>query len=100
LTGGPTGSIPFDWSLGPVKLSGWVDLATFDVALKATVVGITIGDSIRGNLKDGVNIKLNILVATGAIKLYLKNGNDIWVNLNVKVTFDGAFQGDYKILTI
>jgi len=32
-----------------------------------------------GNLKDGIVLKVNVLVAKGDVKLYLKNGNEVWI---------------------
>jgi hypothetical protein len=62
------------------------------------VVGISLG-TIYGNLKDGVGVKIDIFVAKGSLKFYLKNGNELWIHVDIKVTFDGSFDGDYKIIT-
>jgi hypothetical protein len=62
------------------------------------VVGINLG-TIYGNLKDGVGVKIDIFVAKGSLKFYLKNGNELWIHVDIKVTFDGSFDGDYKIIT-
>lgn len=64
-----------------------------------SILGINIGN-IFGNLKDGVGVKVDLFLAKGSINIYLKNGNEVWVHLDVKVKFDGSFDGDYKILTI
>ncbi|OBR01992.1 hypothetical protein CH63R_14564 [Colletotrichum higginsianum IMI 349063] len=93
------GRIPIDWSFGPVKITGYVDTNTFEVGLTISIVGINVGN-IFGNLKDGVGLKINLLAATGEIRLYLKNGNEVWVHLDVKIVFDGHYEGDYKIITI
>lgn len=31
---------------------------------------------------------------------YLKNGNELWVRVDVKITFDGSYSRDYKTTTI
>jgi hypothetical protein len=64
-----------------------------------SILGINVGN-IFGNLKDGVGVKVDLFLAKGSIKIYLKNGNEVWVHLDIKVKFDGSFDGDYKILTI
>ncbi|KAK3934644.1 hypothetical protein QBC46DRAFT_426506 [Diplogelasinospora grovesii] len=87
------------WSFGPVNIVGYVDTDTFEVGVSVTVAGINVG-AIYGNLKDGVILKINLLVVKGQIKLYLKNGNEVWINLSLKITFDGSYSGDYKIVTI
>ncbi|KXH51527.1 hypothetical protein CNYM01_07679 [Colletotrichum nymphaeae SA-01] len=88
-----------DWSFGPIKISGYVDTDTYGVGLTITVTGIVLGN-IFGNLKDGVGVKVNLLTTKGEIRIYLKNGNEVWVHLDVKIVFDGSYQGDYKIITI
>ena len=60
--------------------------------------GINI-DNIHGNLKDGVGLKVNLNTAKGEVRLYLKNGNEFWTHHDIKIIFDGSFDGDYKILT-
>ncbi|VUC28272.1 unnamed protein product [Clonostachys rosea] len=93
------GRVTIDWSFGPVKITGYVDTNTFEIGVSVSILGINIGN-IFGNLKDGVGIKVDLFLAKGSIKIYLKNGNEVWVHLDVSVKFDGTFQGDYKIITI
>ncbi|CAI6079882.1 unnamed protein product [Clonostachys chloroleuca] len=93
------GRVTIDWSFGPVKITGYVDTNTFEIGVSVSILGINIGN-IFGNLKDGVGVKVDLFLAKGSIKIYLKNGNEVWVHLDVKVKFDGSFDGDYKILTI
>ncbi|KXJ87350.1 hypothetical protein Micbo1qcDRAFT_208361 [Microdochium bolleyi] len=88
-----------DWSFGPVKVSGYIDTNTLEVGLTVSVAGISLGN-IFGNLKDGVGIKVNLLIAKGEIRFYLKNGNEVWIHLDIKIVFDGHYEGDYKIVTI
>ncbi|KAF4415153.1 hypothetical protein FACUT_13636 [Fusarium acutatum] len=76
-----------DWSFDPIKLG-----------VSISIVGINVGN-IFGNLKDGVGLNVNLFAAKGEIKLYLKNESDLWVHIDVSVTFDGSFEGDYKILS-
>ncbi|KAI8714866.1 hypothetical protein NCS52_01207500 [Fusarium sp. LHS14.1] len=92
------GRIPIDWSFGPIKITGYVDTNTYEIGVSISIVGINVGN-VFGNLKDGVGLDINLFVARGSIRLYLKNGNELWVNLDVRITFDGSFSGDYKILT-
>jgi hypothetical protein len=51
-------------------------------------------------MRDGVVLKVDLFAAVGQIRLYLKNGNELWVYIGVKITFDGAYEGDYKILPL
>ncbi|KAM0489647.1 hypothetical protein ACHAP8_012364 [Fusarium lateritium] len=87
-----------DWSFGPFKLNGFLDTDTLDITVSPTLTGIN-GGTIAGNLKDGVVMKYNLLTTVGETRLYLKNGNETWVHLDLKVKFDGHFEGDYRLLT-
>ncbi|KAH8780075.1 hypothetical protein F5883DRAFT_517030 [Diaporthe sp. PMI_573] len=97
--GDDQGRKSIDWEFGPVKVTGYVDTNTFEVGLTISIAGINVGN-IYGNLNDGVGLKVDLLVASGEIRFYLKNGNEVWVHLDVKIVFDGKYEGDYKIITI
>ncbi|KAI1261487.1 hypothetical protein F5Y18DRAFT_440375 [Xylariaceae sp. FL1019] len=88
-----------DWGFGPNRITGIVDLDSFDIKLKPIIVGQYLG-IINGNLKDGLNIKLDLQILKGWMKYYLKNGNELWIHIDQKVIFDGSWEGDYKILTM
>jgi hypothetical protein len=117
--GQPKARLDINWSYGPVKVLwtlstykwvtyfgwrckkviGYIDTSTFFITITVSVLGINIG-TVSGNLKDGVIINFDLVLAKGTIKFYLKNGNELWVRLDVEVRFDGSFKGDYKIITI
>ncbi|RSM10358.1 hypothetical protein CDV31_007234 [Fusarium ambrosium] len=92
------GRIEINWSYGPIKITGYIDTDTYELAISINIVGINVGN-IYGNIKDGVGLDINLFVAKGSIKFYLKNGNELWVHLDVSVTFDGSFSGDHKIIS-
>ncbi|KAI1132447.1 hypothetical protein F5Y10DRAFT_261156 [Nemania abortiva] len=96
--GGPSKRLPFDWSFGPVKISGYIDTSTLEIEINAIVMGITLG-TVYGNLNDGVVIKVNLIAVKGEIRFFLKNGNELWVGLHLEVIFDGTYEGDYKIFS-
>ncbi|KAM0535745.1 hypothetical protein ACHAQF_006327 [Verticillium nonalfalfae] len=77
---------------------GYIDTDTFEIGISVSILGINVGN-IYGNLKDGVGLNIDLFLAEGSIKLYLKNGNEVWINVDVSVKFDGSFQGDYKIIS-
>ena len=81
------------------QVEGYVDLSTLEIGVSVSVAGVNLGD-IYGNLQDGVGVKIDLFVAKGEIKFYLKNGNEIWVHVSVQITFDGSYEGDYKIVSI
>lgn len=78
---------------------GYVDTDTFEVGLDVTVATIRVGH-IAGNLRDGIVLQINLFLVTGEIKVYLKNGNEMWVHLSLKIRWDGSYDGDFKVITI
>ncbi|OHF03194.1 hypothetical protein CORC01_01578 [Colletotrichum orchidophilum] len=64
------------------EITGCIDINLFEVGLTISIASINIGN-IFGNLKDGVTLKVNLLSAKGEIRVYLKNGNKVWVHLDV-----------------
>jgi hypothetical protein len=76
-----------------------VEVATKEIGVSVTLAGITLGN-IYGNLNDGVGIDINLLVAKGSLRFYLKNGNEVWIHFDVSIVFDGSYKDDVKILTI
>jgi len=71
--------------------------STFEIRVVIKIAGITVGTFV-GNLKDGVVININLLAAKGTIKFYLKNGSELWIHYELKILFDGTFEGDKKII--
>lgn len=78
---------------------GYVDISTLEIGVEVDVFGAKILQMF-GNLKDGVVGKIDLFLAKGEIKFYLKNGNEVWVHLHLSVTFDGTFEEDVKLVTI
>lgn len=91
--------IPVQWSFGPIYTSGSIDTSTYGFKVSVSILGIALGDTIEGNLKDGVKVDFNLFAAIGGLKYYIKNGNEVWINVDVKVKFDGSFSGDYKLIS-
>ncbi|KAK1688920.1 hypothetical protein BDP55DRAFT_766316 [Colletotrichum godetiae] len=58
-----------DWSFGPVKTVGYVDTNTT------------------------ITVNINLLSAKGKISVYLRNGQEVWIHLDIKIVFDGHYQG-------
>ncbi|ROV87572.1 hypothetical protein VMCG_10607 [Cytospora schulzeri] len=85
-----------DWAFGPTKFLGYVEKDTFGMVVAISVAGVYIG-TLNGNLKDGMDVDVDLLVTKGSIKFYLKRGNEIWIHLDIKVTFNGSYEGDWKL---
>jgi hypothetical protein len=57
-------------------------------------------ETFYGNLKEGLVIKIDLFVAVGQIKFYLKNGKEVWVFLELKIIFNSDYNTDVKLLTL
>ncbi|KAK7178175.1 hypothetical protein PSPO01_15778 [Paraphaeosphaeria sporulosa] len=90
--------IPIHWSIGPISVDGYINTDTFEIRITVNIAGISVGTFV-GNLKDGVSVNVNLFVATGELKFYLKNGNELWIHYSIKIRFDGSFEGDKEILS-
>ncbi|KAF7155596.1 hypothetical protein CNMCM5623_008138 [Aspergillus felis] len=81
-----------------LSFKGFVDTSSYDMTCTPVIGGIYVG-TVNGNLKDGVGLRFNLYNFKGALRWYLKNGNELWIHHDVKVIFDGVFEGDRKIIT-
>ncbi|KAE8312411.1 hypothetical protein BDV41DRAFT_577600 [Aspergillus transmontanensis] len=81
------------------EIVGYIDTSTLEVGIRLEVFGAHILN-LFGNLNDGVVGRIDLFLAKGEIRLYLKNGNEVWFHYDVSVRFDGHFQDDIKLLTI
>lgn len=86
------------WKWGPVTIVGYVVKSTLEIGVEAWVAGIKIG-TFYGSLKKGLVIRVNLFIAKGEIKFYLKNGKEIWVYVSLSV-LGKKWSTDQKIYTI
>jgi len=61
-------------------------------------MGIQAGE-LHGDLRDAVYLHIDYFCAKGKHGFYIKNGNELWTHVDIKITFDGHYSGDYKILS-
>ncbi|KAF4269338.1 hypothetical protein KXW98_002700 [Aspergillus fumigatus] len=84
---------------GIVTVSGYVDTSTYEASISVSVIGINIG-TLSGNLHDGITLKVNLIAVKGELRFYLKNGNELWLHVDLKVVFDGSYNDDVKIISL
>lgn len=82
-----------------MQVNGYVIKSTLEIGVATQVLGISV-PAVYGNLKDGVQIKYDLHLARGSKKFYLKNGNEVWISVDIKVLFDGSFEKQVKLVTI
>lgn len=63
------------------------------------MIGINIG-TLSGNLHDGITLKVNLIAVKGELRFYIKNGNELWLHVDLKVVFDGSYNDDVKIISL
>lgn len=80
-------------------MSGTVNTSTLAISANVSILGINLG-SFNGNLKDGLVIKVDLVAVKGEVRLFLKNGNELWIALKLSVVFDGTYETEAKIITI
>ncbi|KAH7311490.1 hypothetical protein B0I35DRAFT_514256 [Stachybotrys elegans] len=85
-----------EWGQGPLSLAGYVDINTYETGVEVAIMGISLG-IITGNLKDGVGVSFALVALSGSVKLYLKNGNEIWVHQYIKTPFSQDIDEERKI---
>ncbi|KAF7593217.1 hypothetical protein BBP40_011847 [Aspergillus hancockii] len=88
----------FELPFGPIKLIGYVNPDNWEIGVRVEIFGAHILN-IYGNLKDGVVGKIDLFLAKGEIRFYLKNGKEVWVHIKVEVTFDGKYEEDIKLIS-
>ena len=76
-----------------------MDVDLLELGVNVSVVGISLGQ-LYGHLQDGVAVDVDLFAAKGSIRFYLRNGHELWVNLNLNITFDGSYDGDYLVVSI
>ncbi|PKX95365.1 uncharacterized protein P174DRAFT_511144 [Aspergillus novofumigatus IBT 16806] len=84
---------------GVVTVSGYVDTSTYGASVAVAVIGINIG-TLTGNLEDGITLKVNLIAVKGELRFYLKNGNEVWLHVDLNVLFDGDYNDDVKIISL
>lgn len=77
-------------------MEGYVNTDTLEIRVVIKIMGMTVGTFV-GNLKEGLVVKVNLIAAKGELKLYVKNGNELWLKYDIEIKFDGGFHGDKKI---
>ncbi|KAE9378474.1 hypothetical protein N431DRAFT_461985 [Stipitochalara longipes BDJ] len=92
--GGNVGALIF---LTPPEGSG--NMCDYTLGVSISLLSVSLG-TVNGNLKNGVGVNINFIMASGTLNIYLKNGNEIWVTVNITLKFeDNAITGDYRLVS-
>ncbi|CAE7185075.1 unnamed protein product [Rhizoctonia solani] len=86
----PGTKLEFTWGWGPVEMNFSIDRLTLQVLDEVFIWGC-FGKikvlTLEGNLKDGVSGSCDHPYASGSVDLALRNGNEVWVVLNISSPF-------------
>ncbi|KAI9836476.1 MAG: hypothetical protein M1837_003382 [Sclerophora amabilis] len=85
-----------DWDFGPLGVKATIDYDKREFGVSVTVVGIGIGN-FWASFDTGISLTVNLLVANGSLRFYIKDGKQLWVHIDLKLTFDGSWDTDQQI---
>ncbi|KAH7345794.1 hypothetical protein BKA66DRAFT_478798 [Pyrenochaeta sp. MPI-SDFR-AT-0127] len=95
----PASRHEINFNFGPARLTGYVVTETWEIGVEIYVFGIRIGN-FYGNVKQGLVINVDIFLAKGKIKFYLKNNKEVWVEIGLNVRFDGSYNTNVRLFTV
>ncbi|KAE8336057.1 hypothetical protein BDV24DRAFT_168616 [Aspergillus arachidicola] len=96
----PEDHVRIAWEFGPIKLiDGYVDTATLEIAVAPVINQVYLG-IIEGNLKDDVSVRFNLSQSMGSLRFYLRNGNEVWISLSVRIEYGPQFYEERRLVTI
>ncbi|KAL7933974.1 hypothetical protein V8C35DRAFT_302911 [Trichoderma chlorosporum] len=72
----------FEWSRAVFKLKGRINTSTYMLFLEGFVFGSSVG-SLNGDIRNGIHVDINHMMASGTADFSLRNNNEIWLNANV-----------------
>ncbi|KAK8912842.1 hypothetical protein H634G_09301 [Metarhizium anisopliae BRIP 53293] len=84
--------VEIDFSIGPVSVQGYIDIAAQELVISVSVAGIPFG-TFTGSLKTGITIDINLLLIRGTLRFYVKDST-LYLDVNVKFIWDGEFIKD------
>ncbi|KAG8703113.1 hypothetical protein FRC09_004345 [Ceratobasidium sp. 395] len=92
------------WAYGLVTLKACFNTALLTVT---ALLGVTIPflgfiqlASLSGDLKKGVEASIDVFVAKGTARLYLQDGNEVWLELSLTSKFFSPIDGKWKLITL
>jgi hypothetical protein len=82
-----------------VQISGFVDLDNYDVEAEVYVRKYAVG-VFKCNLKVKCEININVVLAKGTVRLYLKNKHEVWLLAKLSLPFGKSFSVDKKVFDL
>lgn len=77
------------------QIVGWFDPSSLAIDIAIYVVGIKVGEFV-GDVKKGIEITVDGIFVKGTIKIFTKNGKDVWVKLALTV-LGKEYSGEWQI---
>ncbi|KAI0297056.1 hypothetical protein B0F90DRAFT_1635174, partial [Multifurca ochricompacta] len=83
------------------QLKGYIDVGTFEInaefSVKVPILGTYRLATVKGNLKDGVEVSFGIAVLKGTARFYINSG---WLWVDLSATVFGTTYGPLKVKLI
>ncbi|CZR70111.1 uncharacterized protein PAC_20012 [Phialocephala subalpina] len=87
---------PFNYTSGPISMTGYLHTTTGNFCIRVLLMGIYIG-TFGDNECEIFDVDVDIFAATGNLRFDLREGNELWVDWKVELTWGGKF-GEEVIL--
>lgn len=68
------------------------------LAVEVSVLGVQLGNYEADVSDDRLDIRIELLEAKGDLKFYKKTERELWLSLNMRVSFDGTFNKDVRLI--
>lgn len=93
----PLDSLPA--KLNVSQVTGYIDAITYSLLAEIHILGIKL-DTFEGNIKKGLEVKIDITAASGIIGFEMRNGNEAWIVQKVALRFGEEFEREEKLFEI
>jgi hypothetical protein len=78
------------------QITGTIDVSSESITVGVSVIGISLG-TVRGSLKTGVTVKVNLLLEKGEVDFFLQN-KALWVKITLKGVKD--YSGSHELIKL
>ena len=88
----------FIYFLISCQIVGYFKSKTNVLNIEVSVLGIQLGNYEADITNAGLDIKIDLSEGKGALKFYRKTKRELWLILNLRVSFDGTFSKDARLI--
>ncbi|KAF8596566.1 hypothetical protein BDV93DRAFT_610835 [Ceratobasidium sp. AG-I] len=94
----------FSWAFGPITMKACVNTEMLSIGASMGVsipfIGYKELANLSGDLNKGVSTAIDAYAVKGKVKLFLKDGKQVWIRLELSSPFFSAQGKEFKIFTL